>query len=131
TKTINSKKCKYDPALTRDFEIGIVGELYSSKELHEPEDVLLDGKYAYVPCRGSNNLAVIDISNPRKPVLVSSFRDQELVDAMGVAKHGKYIYITSLSNFKCIVADASNPKELKKIYSFTVDEDADRPGKGN
>ncbi|MCO5240739.1 MAG: hypothetical protein M9904_11870 [Chitinophagaceae bacterium] len=56
--------------------------MYDAKELDEPEDVLIDGNFAYVPCRGSNNLAVIDISDPRKPVLASSFRDPELIDAM-------------------------------------------------
>jgi len=106
--------------LTRDLEKGLVGSLYDPTELNEPEDILIDGSLAYVPCRGSNNVAVIDISRPKKPVLVSSFRDPELMDAMGVAKHGKYVYITSMSNHKCIVADASDPKKLRKLYAFEV-----------
>ncbi len=119
-KTFNREKYTYTPALTKDFDKGLLGALYSPKELDEPEDILIDGNYAYVPCRGSNNLAVIDISNPRKPILVSSFRDPELLDAMGVAKHGKYIYIASFSNYKCIVVDAGDPKNLKKLYAFNV-----------
>jgi photosystem II stability/assembly factor-like uncharacterized protein len=115
-------KKNYPATLKRDFDKGLLGSLYDARELDEPEDVLLDGNFAYVPCRGSNNLAVINISNPRKPFIASSFRDPELIDAMGVAKYGKYVYITSFSNRKCIVADASNPKKLKKIYSFTVGE---------
>jgi photosystem II stability/assembly factor-like uncharacterized protein len=121
TRTMDPKKLAYPPALTRNLEKGLVGSLYDPRELNEPEDVLLDGHFAYVPCRGSNNLAVIDISDPHHPILASSFRDPELIDAMGVAKHGKYIYITSFSNHLCLVADASDPKKLKKLYSFVVD----------
>ena len=121
-RTMDQQKLAYPPALTRDLEKGLVGSLYDPSELNEPEDVLLDGHFAYVPCRGSNNVAVIDISDPRHPVLTSSFRDPELIDAMGVAKHGKYVYITSFSNHLCLVADASDPKKLKKLFSFVVDD---------
>ena len=119
-KTFDSKKYVYEPALKKDFEKGIVGALYDPKELDEPEDVLIDGKYAYVPCRVGNNLAVIDISNPRKPVIAASFRDPELVDAMGVTKHGDYIYVASFTNHTCLVLDAKDPRHLKKLYSFVV-----------
>jgi len=121
-KTLTPQKNTYLPQLRKDFEAGLVGSLYDSKELDEPEDVLIDGQIAYVPCRGSNNLAVIDISQPATPRLLSSFRDPELLDAMGVSKYKQYVYITSFSNRKCIVVDASDPKELKKVYSFTVGE---------
>ncbi|MBO9571331.1 MAG: hypothetical protein J7497_03860 [Chitinophagaceae bacterium] len=120
SKTFDNKKFVYDESLKKDFEKGIIGSLYDPKELDEPEDVLLDGNVAYVPCRGSNNLAVIDVSNPHNPQLLSSFRDPELADAMGVSKFRNYIYISSFSNRKCLVVDASDPKKLKKIYSFTV-----------
>lgn len=119
-KTSDPGKDKIPAALKRDLGKGLLGALYDAKELDEPEDVLIDGNFAYVPCRGSNNLAVIDISDPRKPVLASSFRDPELIDAMGVSKYGKYVYIASFSNRTCIVVDASDPKKLKKLYSFVV-----------
>ncbi|MBX2924986.1 MAG: hypothetical protein KF746_22485 [Chitinophagaceae bacterium] len=119
-KTSDPGKVNIPVSLKRDIDKGWLGDLYDPKELDEPEDILLDGNYAYVPCRGGNNLAVIDISNPRKPVLASSFRDPELVEAMGVSKYKNYIYISSFSNRKCLVVDAGDPKNLKKIYSFTV-----------
>ena len=122
TRTMDPKKLAYPPALTRNLEKGLLGSLYDPRELNEPEDVLLDGHFAYVPCRGSNNLAVIDVSDPHHPVLASSFRDPQLIDAMGVAKYGKYVYITSYSNHLCLVADASDPKKLKRLYSFVVDD---------
>lgn len=119
-KTLDPQKRTYDPAYTRDLEKGLVGSLFDPIELNEPEDVLIDGSVAYVPCRGSNNVAVIDIARPEKPALLSSFRDPELMDAMCVAKHGKYLYITSMSNHKCVVADASDPHHLRRLYAFTV-----------
>lgn len=119
-KTSDPAKDKIPVTLRRDFDAGLIGALYDPKELDEPEDVLIDGNFAYVPCRGSNNLAIIDISNPRKPVLASSFRDPELIDAMGVSKFKHYVYIASFSNRKCLVVDARDPRHPKKLYSFTV-----------
>lgn len=126
-KTFDSKKYVYNDALKKDLANGLAGSLFDAKELDEGEDVLIDGKYAYVPCRGSNNLAVIDISNPKKPVLISSFRDPELIDAMGVAKHGNYIYLVSFSNHTCLVLDAKDPGKLKKLSAFTVGGDGPTP----
>jgi photosystem II stability/assembly factor-like uncharacterized protein len=119
-RTFDSTKYAYQPALKKNLERGLVGALYDPKELDEPEDVLIDGNFAYVPCRVGDNLAVIDISNPRAPVIASSFRDPELIDAMGVAKHGNYIYLTSYSNHTCLVLDAKDPRHLTKLFSFVV-----------
>ncbi len=119
-KTFDGQKYVYSGAPEKDLAKGVIGSLYDAKELDEPEDVVLDGKLAYVPCRGSNNLAVVDIADPRKPFLRSSFRDPELIDAMGVAVNGKYVYVVSFTNHKCLVLDASDPKNLKKVFAFTV-----------
>lgn len=93
---------------------------WNPTELDEPEDVLIDGQYAYIPNRDGNNLAVLDISNPDAPRLVSSFRDGDLLDAMGVAKAGDILYLTSLTNHKLLILDASNPLNLQKISSLTI-----------
>lgn len=119
-KTFNKEKYVYTGAPLKDLDRGVVGSLYDAGELDEPEDVLLDAKYAYIPCRGSNNLAVVDIADPKKPSLASSFRDPELIDAMGVAKNGDFLYLASFSNHTCLVLDAKDPRHLKKLYSFPV-----------
>lgn len=98
----------------------VVGMLTDHFELNEPEDILLDGNYAYVPCRAGHSLAVIDISDPQKPGLAESFRDEELREAMGVDKFGPYIFLTSMGNERCLVLNAEDPANLKKIYSFPV-----------
>jgi photosystem II stability/assembly factor-like uncharacterized protein len=94
--------------------------LWSENELNEPEDVLIDGNNAYVPNRDGNNLTVIDIANPKKPRIVSSFRDPELLDAMGVDKHGDILYVTSLTNHKLLILDAHHPKNMRKLSSLTI-----------
>ncbi|NJO68105.1 MAG: hypothetical protein HC830_01465 [Bacteroidetes bacterium] len=107
----------------KDIQAGLVGKIFDPVELNEPEDVLVDGNFAYVPCRVGNNVAIIDISDSYHPKIVSSFRDIELIDAMGVAKNENYLYITSLTNHKCLVVDVSDPYKPKKVFSFTVGGD--------
>jgi hypothetical protein len=63
---------------------------------------------------------VFDISNPESPLLVSSFRDIDLLDAMGLAKHENTIYLTSLTNHKLLLLDASNPGKLQKLSAITI-----------
>jgi hypothetical protein len=119
-KTYEYGKNSNEKNLIKSIESGLMGFLTDFTELDEPEDVLIDGKFAYVPCRVGNNLAVMDISNPKMPFLAYSFRDPELIDAMGVAKHGQYLYLTSMSNHKCLVLDTTDPTNLKKVKSFVV-----------
>ncbi len=93
---------------------------WNHAELDEPEDVLVAGRYAYIPNRDGNNLAVIDVSNPDAPHLVSSFRDEELLDAMGVDKAGDILYLTSLTNHKLLILDARDPANLRKLSSLAI-----------
>jgi len=126
-KSFDKDKYLYESELVRDINKGLLGYFLDDYELDEPEDVVIDGNYAYVPCRTSSNLAVIDISDPQNPFLAHSFRDIELTDAMGVDKHGQYIYLASFSNHTCLVLDASDPLNLQKIHSFVVGTDGPSP----
>ncbi len=105
------------------FNTALLQYTFDDKELNEPEDILIDGNFAYIPCRDGHNLAVFDISDPQHPFFVSSFRDPELIDAMGVAKNGNTIYLTSLTNHKLLILDAKDPKKLTKISSLVVGSD--------
>ncbi len=53
-------------------------------------DVAVSGNYAYV-VGDSNNLAVVDISNPAKPVLAGSYRIPG--EASADTESGNYAYI--------------------------------------
>ncbi|NJK96996.1 MAG: hypothetical protein HC905_20605, partial [Bacteroidales bacterium] len=122
-RTSDREKYPNSTDIMKDIQAGLVGKIFDPVELNEPEDVLVDGNFAYVPCRVGNNVAIIDISDSYHPKIVSSFRDIELIDAMGVAKNENYLYITSLTNHKCLVVDVSDPYKPKKVFSFTVGGD--------
>jgi hypothetical protein len=98
----------------------LVSYTFDEKELDEPEDILIDGNLAFIPCRDGHNLAVYDVTDPKKPLLISSFRDPELIDAMGVAKNGNILYLTSLTNHTLLVLDVKNPRQIKKLSSVVV-----------
>lgn len=115
-----AKKIRDESSSALQFGSSLKANLWDWEELNEPEDVLIDGNYAYVPNRDGNNLAVFDISDTRAPRLVSGFRDQELLDAMGVDKHGDIVYLTSLTNHKLLVLDAGDPENLRKLGAVTV-----------
>lgn len=105
------------------FNNALVNYTFNEKELNEPEDILIDGNVAYIPCRDGQNVSVFDVSDAKHPVLLSSFRDPELLDAMGVSKHGNTLYVTSLTNHKLLILDAKDPKRIKKISSLVIGSD--------
>ncbi|TXI10250.1 MAG: DUF2341 domain-containing protein [Polynucleobacter sp.] len=98
----------------------IVGSVVSNTALDEPEDVLIDGNYAYIPTRSGAKLTVYDISNPASPTFVSSFTDSDLTEGMGVAKNGNTIYLTSWHNHKLLILNATDPANITKISSITI-----------
>ena len=103
-----------------DFKEALASYRVDHKELNEAEDVLIDGHYAYIPCRDGHNVAIFDIKNPRNPSLVCSYRDPELLDAMGVAKNGNILYITSLTDHKLLIVDVSDPAHPVKQSALII-----------
>jgi hypothetical protein len=73
--------------------------------------VRISGNYAYVAAK--NALNIIDVSNPKKPVLKSALKNGSLDVRLGslsdVCISGSYAYLTSLSENSLIVVDISNP----------------------
>ena len=100
--------------------ISIIGSVVDSIALNGPEDVLIDGNYAYIPTRAGAKLSVYDISNPASPTFVSSFTDEDLTEAIGIAKNGNTIYLTSWHNHKLLTLDATNPESITKISSIEI-----------
>ncbi|MBP6855670.1 MAG: DUF2341 domain-containing protein [Candidatus Pacebacteria bacterium] len=98
----------------------IVGSATSATYLNRPEDVLVDGNYAYIPSRAGGNLSVYNVSNPNSPAFVSSFTDADLTEAMGVAKNGNTVYLTSWHNHKLLILDATDPSNITKISSIEI-----------
>ena len=108
------------PQNTRSIQSMVKSVLIDFDELNEPEDILIHRGYAYVPCRDGNNVAVIDISNPEKPMIVNSIRHPKILDAFGVSAQGDYLYFVSMSNQQLLIADISKPEKSKVISSLTI-----------
>lgn len=102
------------------FNMPINGYITDNTNLDDAEDVIVDGNYAYVPCRGGARLSVFNISVASLPTFVSSFTDIELTEAMGVAKNESVIYLTSWHNHKLLILDATDPANITKISSIEI-----------
>lgn len=98
----------------------VSGFISSASDMNEPEDVLIDGNYAYIPCRSGACLTVVDISDKNSPKIVEKFTDAELTQGMGVAKNGNIIYLVSWHNYKLLTIDASDPTSLSKLSSIEL-----------
>jgi len=86
-----------------------IAGLLSDPGLKEAEEVKVVGKYAYVVGGG---LRIIDISNPRNPVIVSSVD----LPGVGISIQDKYAYIVGSSILT--IVDISYPVSPKIITSF-------------
>ncbi|HVK46684.1 MAG TPA: hypothetical protein VM488_02540, partial [Pseudobacter sp.] len=98
----------------------IMGSLVDVNALNEPEDILVQNGFAYVPCRDGNNVAIIDCRNPAKPVLAHSLKDKDILDAFSVAITGNYLYVLSMTNHMVSVYTINDPYKPLKAASISV-----------
>ncbi|MFQ5810625.1 MAG: LVIVD repeat-containing protein [Armatimonadota bacterium] len=93
----------------------LVGLLHDDRALNRPHDVELQGDIAYVPGKGGT-LALIDVSDPASPRLVSSLVDAEgLDDAETVLPMGDILLLGTRDFLSIDVSDPSRPAILKQI----------------
>lgn len=97
-----------------------LGMVSHVKEINEPEDIVIHNKFAYIPCRDGNNVAIIDYRNPDNPVLAHSLRDQDILDAFSVAIKDHYLYVLSMTNCRISTYDISDPYHPVKLSAITV-----------
>lgn len=116
----NAGKTDIPENLTRNLIERVEGVVIDFKEINEPEDILMHEDFAYIPCRDGNNVTIIDVRNPEKPVLANSLRHPELLDAFSVSIEGDYLYTVSMSNQKLIIADISDPYTPKVIKTLEI-----------
>ncbi len=102
------------------FQSAIVGSLIDVEALNEPEDIVVDKGFAYIPCRDGNNVAIIDYRKPEAPVLVHSLRDPDILDAFSVAVKDGYLYVLSMTNCRVSVYDIHDPAAPRKVSAITV-----------
>ncbi len=113
--------------------------IYNIKNLKAPEyvsmathamgcdPVVSDGKYAYVTVRNTticrrttsaNILEVFDVTDPSRPVLVSS---TQMVAPIGLAIDGDVLFVCDDSLKVFDVKDRTNPRKIKSFASNAVD----------
>lgn len=98
----------------------MTGYLTDPLALNEPEDILYHEGFAYIPCRDGNNVAIIDCSDPRKPLLAASLRDESISDAFSVAIKDHYLYVLSMTNHCVSVFNIKDPAHPRKTAAISV-----------
>jgi len=93
----------------------LVGVLHDDRALNRAHDVELQGDLAFVPGKGGS-LAIIDISDPAAPKLVSSLVDPvEYEEAETVLPMGDVLLLGTSDLLSIDISDPANPRVLKKI----------------
>src|SRR5579872_7503981 len=80
--------------------------------LGAPQQVFVQGNYAYVASSTTHSLEIIDITLPGAPVhkgSLTSSDNRNLTSARGLYVAGSYAYILSGDNNALVIADISNP----------------------
>ncbi len=101
-------------------DIAIVGQIVDVEALNEPEDIVVHRGFAYIPCRDGNNVAIIDVSNPSKPVMAFNLKDPDILDAFGVAIENDHLFVLSMTNNMVTVYHISNPYQPRKVGAVKV-----------
>jgi hypothetical protein len=80
--------------------------------MNSARDVVIKGNYAYVTGLNSDNLAIVDISDPTSPTLAANFdpNDTNVLDgASSIAVEGDYAYVTGFASNNLVVINISDP----------------------
>lgn len=92
--------------------------MYDSVKLANPNSITIAGTHAYVMSYTGDRLTVVDIANPRSPVIVGSVYDASRLDGpWSVSVAGKYAYV-GLWSYRFTVVDVSNPANPTVVASL-------------
>lgn len=100
--------------------MNIVTSISDSTRLVSPDDLKVQGDYAFVADSGSNRMTVIDISSQTSPKIVGSITDPKIdsPDGLYLDHSGKYAYIMGKSNSRLNVIDITDPTTPSLVTSF-------------
>jgi len=87
-------------------------DLNDTNVMDSADSVYVSGKYAYVAGYDSDNLVIVDISNPSRPTTTGNW-DPNVANVMESAQSvyvsGKYAYVVGFSSDNLAIVDISNP----------------------
>ena len=90
----------------------------NSSGLSNPQNVYVQGRYAYVVSTGNNSLVVYDISNPASPAPIAGSYTS-LNSPQSVYVQGRYAYVASQGDNSLYVLDISNPSSPSLVGSLS------------
>jgi hypothetical protein len=94
-----------------------VGNLYTGSG-SRPQDVVVQGKYAYIVDTGTSTLQIADVSNPANPVSLSTITTQSNPIALSVV--GQYVYVVNAGASSLQIFDVSNPSSPELVSTATT-----------
>jgi hypothetical protein len=97
-----------DPVLAGSLELGAF-----------PASVYVSGRYAYVVDQGSDDLKVIDVSDPSAPSVVGSL-SLGLAAPTSVYVSGRYAYVVDQNSDDLKVIDLSDPSAPSLAHSLAI-----------
>src|ERR1035437_5628787 len=83
-----------------------------------PYSIAISGRYAYVANFGSNNISVVDISNPSSPLQITTTTVGLQPDSIAIS--GRYAYVSNNNSNTISVVDISNPSSPLQIATTAV-----------
>ena len=93
---------------------------WGSVLLNTPDEVIVDGNYAYVSSFWSSAIEILNISNPASPSHVSSISDNwgsiRLNSPAGMVKDGNYLYVAAYGSDAMQVIDVSTPASPSAVW---------------
>lgn len=89
--------------------------------------IAVQGKYAYLAGIGSNKIAVVDISNPTSPSLVTTFTTGSFAPWTIAPSGGSFLYATSLSTNQVQIYNITNPTSLSIVQTITDSTNLNNP----
>ncbi len=93
----------------------------SGQVLDGLKEVYVQGQYAYVTASTNNSFSIIDISDKKRPIIVSTYENATLLDdARGIFILGKYAYVAGYTADRFSIFDVSNPINISYISTVVV-----------
>ncbi len=99
----------------------VVSSLHDATNLSFPEDLVINGSYAYVvnEVASSPQVAVVSLANPTSPAVVGVLTNPSLSGAYRVKMRGSSLYVAGSNAASVAAVDVSNPTAPRLVAAAT------------